>query len=56
VWLQEVTLPAVAREQITVALRMIDALDAQLPAKGRGCLVPVVLAEPRIEEDAGPAM
>ena len=31
-WLAEATLPAVAREQITVALRMIDALDAQLPA------------------------
>jgi transposase len=31
-WLAEATLPAVAREQITIALRMIDALDAQLPA------------------------
>jgi transposase len=29
-WLEEVELPAVAREQITVALVMIDALDAQL--------------------------
>jgi len=26
-----VTLPATAREQVTVGLRMIDALDAQLP-------------------------
>jgi transposase len=31
-WLAEAALPAVAREQIVVALRMIDALDAQLPA------------------------
>jgi transposase len=31
-WLAEVALPAAAREQITVALEMIDALDAQLPA------------------------
>jgi transposase len=31
-WLEKVMLPAVAREQITVALSMIDALDAQLPA------------------------
>jgi transposase len=31
-WLAEAALPAVAREQITVALLMIDALDAQLPA------------------------
>jgi transposase len=31
-WLAEAALPAAAREQITVAPRMIDALDAQLPA------------------------
>jgi transposase len=31
-WLQQLPLPAAGREQITVALRMIDALDAQLPA------------------------
>jgi transposase len=31
-WLAAAALPAVAREQITVALSMIDALDAQLPA------------------------
>jgi transposase len=31
-WLAEAALPAVAREQITLALGMIDALDAQLPA------------------------
>ena len=31
-WLAEVALPAAAREQVTVALGMIDALDAQLPA------------------------
>jgi transposase len=31
-WLADAALPAVAREQIAVALRMIDALDAQLPA------------------------
>src|SRR5438876_7207320 len=29
-WLQGLTLPATAREQITVALAMVDALDAQL--------------------------
>src|ERR671915_170430 len=31
-WLAELALPAGAREQIAVALSMIDALDAQLPA------------------------
>jgi transposase len=31
-WVQQLPLPAAGREQITVALRMIDALDAQLPA------------------------
>jgi transposase len=30
-WLQQAPLPATAREQVTVGLRMIDALDAQLP-------------------------
>ena len=28
-WLQELPLPAAAREQVTVALTVIDALDAQ---------------------------
>lgn len=28
-WLDQAELPAIAREQITVALRVIDALDAQ---------------------------
>ena len=31
-WLEQLPLPAVAREQIAVGLRMSDALDAQLPA------------------------
>jgi transposase len=31
-WLEQLPLPATAREQVTVGLRMIDALDAQLPA------------------------
>ncbi len=31
-WLEQAPLPETAREQITVGLRMIDALDAQLPA------------------------
>ncbi|MGI8557616.1 MAG: IS110 family transposase [Solirubrobacteraceae bacterium] len=30
-WLQAATLPPIAREQIAVGLRVIDALDAQLP-------------------------
>jgi hypothetical protein len=31
-WLAQLPLPAVAREQIAVALRMSNALDTQLPA------------------------
>jgi transposase len=31
-WLEQAPLPETAREQVTVALQMIDALDAQLPA------------------------
>jgi transposase len=31
-WLEQAPLPAAAREQVTVGLRMIDALDSQLPA------------------------
>ena len=31
-WLTELSLPAAAREQITIALEMISALDAQIPA------------------------
>jgi transposase len=34
-WLEQAPLPKTAREQITVGLRMIDALDAQLPALDR---------------------
>ncbi len=34
-WLEQAPLPETAREQITVGLRMIDALDAQLPALDR---------------------
>jgi transposase len=34
-WLQQAPLPEAAREQVTVALRMIDALDQQLPALDR---------------------
>ena len=30
-WLEQLPLPATAHEQVTVGLRMIDALDAQLP-------------------------
>ena len=30
-WLTELSLPAAAREQITIALRMIGALDAEIP-------------------------
>lgn len=35
VWLEQAPLPETAREQITVGLRMIDALDHQLPALDR---------------------
>ncbi len=34
-WLEQAPLPETAREQVTVALRMIDALDRQLPALDR---------------------
>ena len=34
-WLEQAPLPDTAREQITVGLRMIDALDQQLPALDR---------------------
>jgi transposase len=30
-WLEQLSLPAVAREQVTIGLRMIDALDMQIP-------------------------
>jgi transposase len=30
-WLEQLPVPVVAREQVTIGLRMIDALDAQLP-------------------------
>jgi transposase len=34
-WLEQAPLPETAREQITVGVRMIEALDAQLPALDR---------------------
>ncbi len=34
-WLEQAPLPETAREQVTVALRMIDALDRQLPVIDR---------------------
>ena len=36
-WLAEVALGAAAREQVTVALGMIDALDASFPRSTSNC-------------------
>ena len=36
-WLARPKLPAAAREQVTIALEIIDALDLQLAPFDRGC-------------------
>ncbi|MGZ6564871.1 MAG: IS110 family transposase [Solirubrobacteraceae bacterium] len=35
-WLEHAPLPAAARQQVTIGLEMIDALDAQLPPRSTG--------------------